>query len=392
MKDAFILGKGAMYSADSEVTGLNNNIIICGGTGCGKTMSVVEPCLLATFDSSLVVTVTKRRLIDKYTPVFRDSGYDVKVLDFTSPETSEAAYDPMLHVSSYSDIDELAGAIALGDFCSRDPFWETSGKDMLCAEIAAVMMREENPTFADVLKLHEVLGSQKDANNEIFNDIAVKHPEGCYATAKWSAFKDMPDKTYGSVYSVLSAAMGRFFTEEAKKMIARGGNFDFRSVTDKKTVLFVYVSAASKVQHALADLFYGQMLKVLVEYGESRPEGRIPTPVRLIFDDFAVGNKIPDFAGKISVFRAMGISAMLIIQSETQLRGMYGEYDAATVVNNCDTYVYMGGTDTDTCRGIALRMDVTLPKVLYMPLEQEIIFRRGSEPFVTERCDLLFAA
>ncbi|MBP5717928.1 MAG: type IV secretory system conjugative DNA transfer family protein, partial [Abditibacteriota bacterium] len=231
MKDAFILGKGAIYSADSEVTGLNNNIIICGGTGCGKTMSVVEPCLLATFDSSLVVTVTKRRLIDKYTPVFRDSGYDVKVLDFTSPETSEAAYDPMLHVSSYSDIDELAGAIALGDFCSRDPFWETSGKDMLCAEIAAVMMREENPTFADVLKLHEELASRDNANDKIFNDIAAKHPEGCYALTKWLGFRDLTEKTYGCVYSTLSAAISRFFTEEAKKMIARGGNFDFRSVT-----------------------------------------------------------------------------------------------------------------------------------------------------------------
>ncbi|MBP5093936.1 MAG: type IV secretory system conjugative DNA transfer family protein [Abditibacteriota bacterium] len=392
MKDAFILGKGALYTADSEVTGLNNNIIVCGGTGCGKTMSIVEPCLMATFDSSLVITVTKRRLIDKYTPVFRDSGYNVKVLDFTSPDKSETTYDPMLHVSSYSDIDELAAAINLTEFRMKDPYWENSAKDMLCAEIAAVMMMKPNPTFADVLKLHEELASRDNANDKIFNDIAAKHPEGCYALTKWLGFRDLTEKTYGCVYSTLSAAISRFFTEEAKKMIARGGNFDFRSVTDEKTVLFVYVSAASKAQHALADLFYGQLLKVLVEYGESRPEGRIPTPVRLIFDDFAVGNKIPDFAEKISVFRAMGISAMLIIQSETQLRGMYGEYDAATVVNNCDTYVYMGGTDTDTCRGIALRMDVTLPKVLYMPLEQEIIFRRGSEPFVTERCDLLFAA
>ncbi|MBP5093939.1 MAG: type IV secretory system conjugative DNA transfer family protein [Abditibacteriota bacterium] len=392
MKDLYVLGKNASYSADSEVTGLNNNIIVCGGTGCGKTMSIVEPTLMATFDSSLVITVSKRRLIDKYTPIFRKAGYDVKVLDFADPENSEIAYDPLLQINSYGDIDDIAGSIALYDFESKDPYWEHAAKNMLCAEIAAVLMRETAPTFADVLKLHTTVASQDKANEKIFNDIAQKYPEGCYASTRWADFEDLAHRTYGCVYSTLSASFGRFFTEESKKMMARGSNLDFRSVADKKTVLFVYVSSANAAHYALANMFYGQLLKALIEYGEELPNGELPVPVRFIFDDFAVGNRIPDFAVKISIFRAMGISVMILIQSETQLRGMYGYNDAVTIINNCDTYVYMGGNDTDTCSEIGRRMGKPLHEILCMPLNREIIFRRGSEPMITERCDTVFAA
>ena len=35
-KERVILGEGCFYSADSNETGLNNNIIVCGGSGSGK--------------------------------------------------------------------------------------------------------------------------------------------------------------------------------------------------------------------------------------------------------------------------------------------------------------------------------------------------------------------
>ena len=50
-----ILGEGAVFSTDCNETGLNNNVSVCGSSGGGKSMSVIEPRLLETFDSSLIV-------------------------------------------------------------------------------------------------------------------------------------------------------------------------------------------------------------------------------------------------------------------------------------------------------------------------------------------------
>ena len=75
--DQVILGKDCVFTTDSEETGINNNILVCGGSGSGKTMSITEPRLLNTHDSNLIVTVTKRRLVAKYKPLLESRGYKV---------------------------------------------------------------------------------------------------------------------------------------------------------------------------------------------------------------------------------------------------------------------------------------------------------------------------
>ena len=80
-----ILGEGAIYSTDCEETGINNNVLVVGGSGCGKTMSIAEPRLLETLTSSLIVTVTKRRIVNQYKQFFRDKGYSVYDLNFIDP-------------------------------------------------------------------------------------------------------------------------------------------------------------------------------------------------------------------------------------------------------------------------------------------------------------------
>lgn len=74
-KERVILGENCCYSSDCNETGLNNNIIVCGGSGSGKTMSISEPRLLETKTSSLISTVSPpffREILDR---VF--SQYDI---------------------------------------------------------------------------------------------------------------------------------------------------------------------------------------------------------------------------------------------------------------------------------------------------------------------------
>ena len=100
MTDRMILGQDAVYSTDPAQTGINNNAIIVGSSGSGKTMSFIEPRLLETETSSLVVTVTKRRLVQKYKAMFQAKGYKVYDMDFVHPISADVAYDPLAYVTS----------------------------------------------------------------------------------------------------------------------------------------------------------------------------------------------------------------------------------------------------------------------------------------------------
>jgi hypothetical protein len=136
------------------------------------------------------------------------------------------------------------------------------------------------------------------------------------------------------------------------------------------------------------NLFYAQLFKSLFEFGESCADGRLPVPVHVLCDDFATGSRILNFPEYISIFREKGISVTLLVQSESQLEGMYGQSNATTIINNCDTYVYMGGMDLCTCRSVSTRVNLPLEDVLYMPIGREMIFRRGQKPIITERYDI----
>ena len=78
---------------------------------------------------------------------------------------------------------------------------------------------------------------------------------------------------------------------------------------------------------------------------------------------------------------------MLMIQAESQLASSYGE-DGATIIGNCDTYIYLGGNDVKTAQAVAERADVPTKKILNMAVGTNWIFRRGQAAVNAKNFDL----
>ena len=396
--DRMILGENVIYSTDCDETGLNNNVLVCGSSGCGKTMSISEPRLLETFNSSLVVTVTKRRIVNKYRPVFEQRGYVVEDLNFIHPMMSTVAYDPLQYVGSYSDITFLAESIVKAnprkDKSNADPYWDEAATSLLSAEIAYILMTKESPTFADVLDLHDGIDFRENGEQIVtsldrkFEYLAEKDP-GCFAVSCYKSFCRLPIKTASCIFGTLNTTIDTIFSPELRKMIAMEKKADFEKLATQKTVLFVSTSAVNPALHCFINIFYAQAFKTLFEYAENLPSGRLPIPVHVLCDDFATGSRILNFPEYISIFREKQISVTLLVQSESQLESMYGSEDATTIINNCDTYIYMGGMDLKTGRSISERLNVPLEEVLSRPIAQVCVFRRGQKPIITSRYDIL---
>lgn len=397
-KERVILGQNVIYSTDCNETGLNNNVLVCGSSGCGKTMSISEPKLLETKHSSLIATVTKRRLVHKYKPVFVKRGYVVEDLNFIHPTESNVAYDPLQYISSYSDITFLAESIVKAnprkDKSTADPYWDEAATSLLSAEIAYTLMTKDDPTFADVLELHDGINFRESGGqittslDRKFDYLESKDPS-CFAVSCWKSFRQLPIKTASCVFGTLNTTIDTIFSPELRKMIASEKKIDFEKMATRKTVLFVSTSAVNPALHCFINIFYAQAFKTLFEYAESLPSGKLPVPVHVLCDDFATGSRILNFPEYISIFREKQISVTLLLQSESQLESMYGSDDATTIINNCDTYLYMGGMDLKTGRSISERLNIPLDEVLYMPIGQVCIFRRGQRPIITSRYDIL---
>ena len=395
-----ILGENAIYSTDCNKTGLNNNILVCGSSGCGKTMSISEPRLLETYNTSLIATVTKRKLVHKYKPVFKQRGYVVEDLNFICPSESTVAYDPLQYVCSYPDITFLAESIVKSnprkERSNADPYWDDAAVSLLSAEIAYILMTADNPSFIDVLHFHDRLHIYEPVNrgdrittshDALFRRLEKANPQ-CFAVSCWKSFGGLPIRTAHCVYSALNTSLDSVFSPELRQMIAMENKIDFEQLATRKTVLFVSSSAVNPALQYFVNMFYAQAFKTLFEYAERLSDGRLPIPVHVLCDDFATGGRILNFPEYISIFREKQISVTLLLQSESQLESMYGSGDATTIINNCDTYLYMGGMDLKTGHAISERLNVPLEEVLYMPIGREYVFRRGQRPIQTTRYDI----
>ena len=399
MYDKLILGEGVEYSTNSLETQLNNNVVIVGGSGSGKSMSYLETKLLKLFCSNAFIKISKEKLIKKYRALLVSRGYNVEILDLVNLAKSTVSFDPLYYVKSDADVTHLAEALVNLDpkksFQTKaDPYWDEESVLLLVALIYMSLAIDEEPTtLSDVIRYIKKLkisdsGSTITTNlDSIFDSIEEQRPDHpCLSS--WHSFKQLPSKTARCVYGSLLASINAVFTEEMLEMIENENKLDFEKSAKEKTVIFVLTSAVSPSLHSFSNLFFSYAIKELYEYAEKQPNGELPIPVELICDDFAVGC-IKNFQDQISIFREKKISTSILLQSESQLYAVYGDDNAKTIINNCDTYVYMGGMEIMTAEHISKRIDLPLEDVLYMPIGQEIIFRRGQKPIITKRYDIL---
>ena len=138
----------------------------------------------------------------------------------------------------------------------------------------------------------------------------------------------------------------------------------------------------------LINTFYTQAMNVLCSFADEKCENSsLPVPVRFFLDDFGTNCKIEGFDNMISNIRSRNISALIVLQSESQLIKGYG-FSAHTIIDNCDTLIYMGGNDVDTATTIAKRANKPLSRILDMPVGTNWIFRRGEKPRFSRTIDI----
>ena len=399
--NTMILGQDRYYSLNSYETKLNNNVLVVGTSGSGKTRSIVIPNLLQA-TGSYVLCDPKGNLYKKYKRYLEEQGYVVKKLDFTDPKHS-AHYNFFRYINSTQDIVKIAHMLIYQrkEGHHTDPFWDEASQLLVQAVIA--YLREEwedkEQNLHRVLQLISLCQTEGnlDDNKTILDRMMEAHgrenPDS-YALSMYTKFRVAANRTLRSILISVNSRLGHFDTPELNEM-TNSDDIDIASLGKKKTALFVVVSDTDRSMDGLANIFFTQAMNELCRYADQECEDScLPVPVRFILDDFATNCKIEEFPRMIASIRSRGISAMLMIQAESQLTEGYG-YDGKTIIGNCDTYVYLGGNDVETAKAVAERCDMPVKKILNMQVETNWIFRRGQtpvcghnfelEPFLAER-------
>lgn len=381
-----IIAENQYYSLNCHETQLNNNVLVVGTSGAGKTRSIVTPNLLQAI-GSYVVSDPKGMLYKQYKTYLSKKGYKVKKLDFTDPEHS-SHYNFFRYIKNIQDIVKISHMLIYQrkSYGHLDPFWDEASQLLVQSVISYLIERwgEDDHNLHRVLNLITLsqvqgdLETGKSSLDMMMEDLAKRNRDS-YAVNMYTKFRIAADKTLRSILISINSRLGLFDTPELNKMMETD-DIDISSIGKQKTALFVVVSDTDRSLDGIVNVFFTQAMNELCRYADKNcPGGCLPVPVRFILDDFATNCKIDEFPRMISSIRSRGISAMLMIQAESQLTEGY-EHDDKTIIANCDTYVYLGGNDIETAKAVAERCDLPVKKILNMPVGTNWIFRRGQVP------------
>ncbi len=344
--------------ADPEKRNVNLNVLVIGGSGSGKTRYHIKPNLLQ-MNASYVCSDPKGTVIEEVGRALVRGGYKIKVLN-TIDFSCSMHYNPFVYLHSETDILTLVTVIMTntqGEAKGGDGFWEKAEALLYQALIAYIYYEapaeERNMnTLLDMLNACECREDDenfKSAVDLLFEQLEQRNPDH-FAARQYKKFKMAAGKTLKSILISCGARLAPFDIAAVREMMSYD-ELELEKLGDEKTALFAVVSDTDPTFNFISAMMYSQMFNVLCDRALKVYHGRLPIHVTCLFDEFA-NQKIPNWEHLVSVIRSRNISAHIVLQTFSQLKGMYKD-NAETVAGCCSTMLFLGGKEESSLKMVS---------------------------------------
>ncbi|MBR3045689.1 MAG: type IV secretory system conjugative DNA transfer family protein [Oscillospiraceae bacterium] len=401
-----VLAKEVYLALDTKLHRLNLNTLVIGGSGSGKTLFWVITNILQ-LNTSFVITDPKGEIYQAVAKLLQEAGYEVRVFNTIQMEHSNN-YNPFHYIYDHNgdlcedNVKKMADVLfqsTKGDG-EKDDFWSQKGQTVLLALMFLLIEESEYNALFD--ENGKIIPGTRDETNLNFYAITEKmrglqyppqgsqKPDGLFLTKNlgesdeefearrakaflcpldrdflelerrkpntlafrlYKEIRNAPEETGQSFVSSANVKTF-FFNLENLKNLTCCDNVHLETLGDKKTALFIIISATNSTYNFLASMMYTQLFDTLSNRANFKYHGSLPVHVRCLMDEMANIGQIPDFDKVIAFVRSMGMSLNVIIQNLAQLKARY-EKTWEVITGNCDSTIFLGGKEETTLKSIS---------------------------------------
>ena len=350
-----LLTQNVCIGLDGRKHRRNLNVLVCGGSGAGKTRFYCKPNLMQC-NTSFVCLDPKGEQVRDVGYLLEKEGYEVKVLDLLNMNKSHC-YNPFVYLESDNDVQKLVTnlfkATTPKGSSSNDPFWDTAASMLLLALIFYLKYEapEEEQNFPMVMEMLRAGDVKEDEEGYLspldilFNRLEARNPEHI-AVKYYRDYHSGSAKTLKSIQITLASRLEKFNLESLAKLTMTD-ELDLRSIGEKKTALFALIPDNDTSFNFLVSILYTQLFQQLFYVADHKYGGSLPIPVHFVMDEFANVSLPDDFDKILSVMRSRGVSVSIILQNLAQLKALF-EKQWESIVGNCDEFLYLGGNEQST--------------------------------------------
>ena len=335
----------------------NLNVLVCGGSGAGKTRFYCKiNAMQCDAKTSMVILDPKGEIVRDVGGLLEKKGYEVRVLDLINMHRSHC-YNPFVYLRDDNDVQRLVTnlfkATTPKGSQSQDPFWDTAASMLLLSLIFYLKYEappdEQNfPMVMELLRAGEVReddDSYVSPLDELFDRLEMVNPEHI-ALKYYRDYHSGSAKTLKSIQITLAARLEKFNLESLAGLTATD-ELDLPSLGEKRVALFALIPDNDTSFNFLVSILYTQLFQQLFYLADHKYGGSLPVHCHFIMDEFANVSLPDDFDKILSVMRSRGVSVSIILQNMAQLKALF-EKQWESIVGNCDSFLYLGGNEQST--------------------------------------------
>ena len=335
----------------------NLNVLVCGGSGAGKTRFYCKiNAMQCDAETSMVILDPKGEIVRDVGGLLEKKGYEVRVLDLINMHRSHC-YNPFVYLRDDNDVQRLVTnlfkATTPKGSQSQDPFWDTAASMLLLSLIFYLKYEappdEQNfPMVMELLRAGEVReddDSYVSPLDELFDRLEMVNPEHI-ALKYYRDYHSGSAKTLKSIQITLAARLEKFNLESLAGLTATD-ELDLPSLGEKRVALFALIPDNDTSFNFLVSILYTQLFQQLFYLADHKYGGSLPVHCHFIMDEFANVSLPDDFDKILSVMRSRGVSVSIILQNMAQLKALF-EKQWESIVGNCDSFLYLGGNEQST--------------------------------------------
>ena len=350
-----ILTQNFAIGLDGRKHRRNLNLLICGGSGAGKTRFFAKPNVMQC-NTSMVILDPKGEIVRDTGELLEKKGYKVKILDLINMDKSHC-YIPFVYLKTDNDVQKLVTNLFKSTTPkgsqSNDPFWDTAASMLLLALIFYLWYEapEEEQNFTMVMEMLRAGDVKEDDDmylsplDVLFEKLEASNPEHI-ALKYYRDYHSGSAKTLKSIQITLASRLEKFNLESLSKLTMTD-ELELEKLGEQKVALFALIPDNDTSFNFIVSILYTQLFQQLFYSADHKHGGRLPVHVHFIMDEFANVSLPDDFDKILSVMRSREVSVSIILQNLAQLKALF-EKQWESIVGNCDEFLYLGGNEQST--------------------------------------------
>lgn len=295
-EDNKLLTQHVRIGLDGRKHRRNLNVLVCGGSGAGKTRFYAKPNIMQA-NTSFVILDPKGEILRDTGYLLEGKRYEIKVLDLINMQKSHC-YNPFVYLRTDNDVQRLATNLFKSTTPkgsqSQDPFWDTAASMLLLALI--FYLKYEAPEYEqnfsmvmEMLRAGDVSEEEETVSplDSLFYELEAENPYHI-AVKYYRDYHSGSAKTLKSIQITLAARLEKFNLQSLASLTS-ADELDLSTLGERKTALFALIPDNDTSFNFLVSILYTQLFQQLFHVADYKYGGRLPMHVHFCMDEFANG-------------------------------------------------------------------------------------------------------